>query len=159
MGLESGGYLRRRMAAGENFDLWTKFDSGWSPPNVNPRSDPPCQTVGGARFVVAAAAAGDPCIAVGSRAGDGMSGWWTLNFAPRFTGPRRPPGCRRLRSAGAGEHPRVKYHHLHTLLHTTHVAEIDSTTLYTAADCSVHDRQSASPIDLQTTTARDQRLV
>ena len=35
MGLESGGYLRRRMAAGENFDLWTKFDSGWSPPNVN----------------------------------------------------------------------------------------------------------------------------
>ena len=24
----------------------------------------------------------------------------------------------------------VKYHHLHTLLHTTHVAEIDSTSLY-----------------------------
>ena len=75
---------------------------------LNPRRARPCQTVGGARFVVAAAAAGDPCIAVGSPAGDGMSGWWTLNFAPRFTGPRRPPGCRRSRCAGAHEHPRPR---------------------------------------------------
>ena len=60
------------------------------------------------RRPVGAAVACTARIAVGRRAGDGMSAWSTLNFGSSFTWPRRPPGCRRSRSAGAGEHPRPR---------------------------------------------------